>query len=211
MAGAGFTKEPTEAGRWRLQVVLGGRSFDVPVDLMVPEALARGRSRRSVEMSGHDRLVARRTLGLEASMVDRGPLTVPALELGDIRQFTVQVAGPGGLLVAKVHKIRERFAAGRAGRELNKDAADVYRLFQGIRPADMASALRMALRTELAARVTAQAIDAVAELFGTRRAAGVRMVVEATDGVEATVGEVCAQYTAALGRELTRGTETSTG
>ena len=89
-----------------------------------------------VDLAGHDRLATRRTLGLEAALVDHDRMAVHALEIADSRSTTVKVAGPAGLLVAKIQKISERAATARPDRLRDKDAADVYRMFQVIDASD---------------------------------------------------------------------------
>ena len=97
------------------------------VDLMVPEALA-GPGSRGARLGPHGKRVARRAKGLEAALVDREPMEIQALDPSDSRSVTMHVAGPGGLVVAKVHKIAERSSA--SDRMSDKDALDVLRLLQ---------------------------------------------------------------------------------
>ncbi|MGI8427125.1 MAG: hypothetical protein ACR2FO_07725 [Actinomycetota bacterium] len=61
-------------------------------------------------------------------MIDHDLIEVPALDASDLRRFPVRVAGPAALVVAKVHKLRDRIDEGKADRIADKDAADVYRL-----------------------------------------------------------------------------------
>ena len=92
----GFTlREPP--GRWV-------SSDGVYVDLMVPEALA-GPGSRGAWLGPHGRRVARRAKGLEAALVNREPMQIQALDPSDSRSITIHAAGPGALVVAKVHKI----------------------------------------------------------------------------------------------------------
>lgn len=76
----------------------------VPVDLMVPEALAAGPGRRGARIPPHSRHATRRTAGLEAAVVDHAPMTIAALDATDARRVEIAVAGPGALLVSKLHK-----------------------------------------------------------------------------------------------------------
>lgn len=103
MRAAGFSQDllDPQPGAWL-------NPAGIPVDLMVPEALAGGSGRRSVTIPPHDKRAARRAVGLEAAVVDHAPMEVPALALDDDRRYTVNVAGPAGLLVAKLHKLGER-------------------------------------------------------------------------------------------------------
>src|SRR6266700_1537553 len=56
---AGFTRA-TQPGSWARTVTIDGRKIDVHVDFMVPEAVAPGSGRHSVELEGHDRHSTRR-------------------------------------------------------------------------------------------------------------------------------------------------------
>ena len=146
------------------------------VDLMVPEALA-GPGSRGARLGPHGKRVARRALGLEAALVDRQPVEIYALDPSDGRSVTMQVAGPGALVVAKVHKIAERISA--PGRISNKDALDLLRLLQATGTGHLAQRLDRLLSHELSATVTAQAIEHLDPLFGHREATGVAMAVRA--------------------------------
>lgn len=95
----GFTPREHPGG-WRT-------AAGVYVDIMVPEALA-GRGTRGADLGAHGRRVARRALGLEGARVDRELLTIASLDAADDRSVTMNVAGPGALIVAKAHKIWER-------------------------------------------------------------------------------------------------------
>lgn len=97
----------------------------IPVDLMVPDAIA-GSGRRSVQAPPHDKRALRRAVGLEAAIVDNSQMTIRALAAEDDREVEARVAGPAALLVAKLHKLGERQE--RAPERLvDKDAYDVYR------------------------------------------------------------------------------------
>lgn len=100
LRGAGF-ELAADPGAWR------GR-FGVAVDLMVPEALSGGSSRRSARLPIHGNRAARRTTGLEPALVDNEVHEIVAFDVGDSRMVRLRVAGPAALLVAKVTKIEER-------------------------------------------------------------------------------------------------------
>jgi hypothetical protein len=89
----------------------------VPVDLIVPEAASTGEGRRGARLGPHGNRAARRAVGLEAALVDHSPITISALDRADARVMTAEVAGPAALIVAKAHKINDRFAAGRRSPE----------------------------------------------------------------------------------------------
>lgn len=108
MRSAGFVMDVTSAqpGAWL-------SPSGIPVDLMVPEALAGGggRQARAARLPPHGAAVARRAVGVEAAVVDHAPVEVTALSDDDTRRYTANVAGPAGLLVAKLHKLGERLVA----------------------------------------------------------------------------------------------------
>ena len=105
MSAAGFSQDMAgrQPGAWL-------SPSGVPVDLMVPEALAGppGSQRRGARIPPHSKTATRRAVGLEAAVVDHAPMEVAALAPGDDRRCTVEVAGPAALLVAKLHKLGER-------------------------------------------------------------------------------------------------------
>ena len=87
------------------------------------------------------------------------------------------VAGPGALLVAKVHKIVER--SDSTDRLRDKDAHDVLRLLRATDTADLAQRLDRLRSDELSGDVTTEAIAQLEPLFGNINATGVRMAVRA--------------------------------
>src|SRR5207253_11125313 len=103
LTGAGFTAQGGP-GAWL-------SPDGIPVDLMVPEALA-GPGRRGARLGAHGHRVARRAKGLEAALVDHDLHTIRALARADTRSATVAVAGPGALLVAKVRSEERRVGKG---------------------------------------------------------------------------------------------------
>ena len=153
-------------------------SNGVAVDLMVPEALAGSkRHRRSADLLAHGKRVARRAKGLEAALLDHQPMTISAFDPADKRSVTMNVAGPGALLVAKIHKIAER--ADKPHRLSDKDSFDVLRLLQATDSADLADRLKKLLDDELSTSVTTEAIENLIPLFGNTNAVGVQMAVQA--------------------------------
>ncbi len=129
----------------------------VPVDLMVPEAVA-GAGRRGVRVPPHDSTAMRRARGLEAALVDNSPMSMGALDsAADPREFTVAVAGPAALLIAKLHKIHDRIET--PDRLNDKDAHDVYRLLRAIETQVLSDTLSSLLHDPASAKVTRQALD----------------------------------------------------
>jgi hypothetical protein len=96
-----------EVGRWIATRTVGGREVLIPVDLLVPAAVA-GAGRRAARLEGQEKNVARRVVGLEAVLVDNDILEISSLDGADTRRIRVAVAGPAALLIAKAHKIAER-------------------------------------------------------------------------------------------------------
>jgi len=192
---AGFTRTD-QPGSWR--------SHDlVVVDLMVPAALA-GEGRRSARLGPHGKYAARKAKGLEAALVDRTKQQIGALDPTDGRRVIVWVAGPAALLVAKLHKIRER--VGSLQRQDDKDAHDVLRLLQYTPTAALADSLRRLLADHLSSTVTREALDLLRSLFGAADAAGALMAARATEGLEdaATITASCAVLASELLAELAR-------
>lgn len=139
-------------GAWR------GR-FGVAVDLMVPEALSGGSSRRSAQLPVHGSRAARRTTGLEPALVDNEIHELVAFEAADPRTVRLRVAGSAALLVAKVTKIEER--RGNPARHRPKDGLDVLRLLQSTSTAVLAQRLADLVRDPLAGEVAAAALAAL--------------------------------------------------
>lgn len=81
------------------------------IDLLVPDSLSTRPGKRSAPLKGHHETSARAVVGLEGTIVDFDRMTIAALEPLDERELEVRVAGPAGLVVAKVHKIHERSAS----------------------------------------------------------------------------------------------------
>jgi hypothetical protein len=158
MIGAGFHQdlERPQPGAWL-------SPSGIPVDLMVPDALAGSKSRRAARIPPHANSATRRAVGLEAAVIDRALRPIRALDPTDEREISAYVAGPAALLVAKLHKLGERQE--QPTRLLDKDAYDIYRLLVAVGTEDLASVWRWLLDEELSASVTSRATDYLAELF----------------------------------------------
>lgn len=158
MRAAGFTPDPRSSavGSW-----ISPRG--VPVDLMVPDAVA-GAGRRGVRVPPHDSKAMRRARGIEAALVDNSSMVIGALDAAaDAREFEVSVAGPAALLVAKLHKIHDRIET--PSRQDNKDAHDVYRLLRAVETEALSAALSRLMGEALSAGVTRDALEHLGELF----------------------------------------------
>ncbi len=155
---------------------------DLPVDLMVPEALAGAGGRRGARIPPHSKRATRRARGLEAAIIDHSPMRIESLTPHDRRMCTVNVAGPAALLVAKLHKIGER--RGTPDRLIDKDAHDLYRLLVATRTDVLAGGLQQLQGDPLAGEVTSQAVVFLAELFAAGPAAlGCTMAGRAEEGI----------------------------
>ncbi len=180
MTSAGFERiQPDRPGIWGKSIVVDGNDELVPVDLIVPEALA-GPGRRGARLTGHGKHAAGRAEGLEAALVDRSPMTITSFDPADERAITVDVAGPTALLVAKLHKIGERTAQAEArpDRVIAKDAADTYRLMLHLDHSTAVTRLEALLENAIAGPCTLTALGYLRALFAAPAATGVRLAVE---------------------------------
>lgn len=203
MRGAGFDlldADRRQPGVWVATIEIDGEPQIVPIDLIVPEAVAPGHGRRSARIRPHADMATRWAIGLEAALVDHSTMTITALDPTDTRSVTVEVAGMAAMIVAKTHKIRDRLADGKTARLRDKDAADVYRIMQTARPADLGHTLTNLRTHPIAGPVTTTAIELMRDLFGSRRGEGIRMAQRslALAIPEAQVSAVCQAFTTAL-------------
>jgi hypothetical protein len=196
---AGFRQE-REPGQWLTTIRVGDADVDVPVDIMVPAGLAPEGGRRSARLPPHGKLVARKAAGLEGTVIDHDRMLVTALADDDHRGFTVHVAGPAALMVAKVHKLQDRLAQQHVERIADKDAADLYRLMQAVPVNEIADRFASLLHHEIARDPSHVALDGLQRLFGTRGGQGIRMAIRALRmGVpEGRVTAVCTGFVRSL-------------
>lgn len=158
MSAAGFAPDPRPSaiGSW-----ISPRG--VPVDLMVPDAVA-GAGRRGVRVPPHDSKSMRKARGIEATLIDNSKMSIRAFDpASDSREFEVSVAGPAALLVAKLHKIHDRID--NTSRSDNKDAHDVYRLLRAVETEVFLEPISRLLGEDLSAAVTRDALGQLRELF----------------------------------------------
>ena len=158
MKAAGFRRNPQDPqpGSWV-------NRMGVPVDLMVPEALAGPGGRRGARIPPHDKGATRRARGLEAAVVDNSIETVASLRQSSTRSCQVRVAGTGALLVAKMHKVAERLDS--PDRLEDKDAHDMYRIFAATETAELAITFRELLDDAISAETTGESLDMIAALI----------------------------------------------
>lgn len=154
MRGAGFFPDE-QPGSWV-------RFDGIPVDLMVPDQLA-GHGRRSVRIPPHDNRSARKTRGLEASLIDYDSREITSLTPHDARRIHAKVAGPGALLVAKVHKITERIDT--PTRLNDKDAHDAFRLLRSVETQDLTERFVRLMDDTLTQETTKEALSSLVKNF----------------------------------------------
>lgn len=200
LQGAGFVPDPSAVGIWRTTVDVDGSPRPVEVDLLVPQAVG-GSGRRAARIPPHSTRAARKVAGLEGTLVDNELRVIGALDAADRRQIEVAVAGPTGLIVAKVYKIRDREA--EASRREDKDALDVYRLLRAVPTADLLERFERLRRDPRTAVVAAETVGQVERLFGSPRALGCAMAVRAAGPIED--GQILAASLSALADDLLRG------
>ncbi|WP_419914053.1 hypothetical protein [Candidatus Poriferisodalis sp.] len=121
-----------------------------------------------------------------------------ALEPGDDRSIEMNVAGPGALLVAKIHKIADRSST--PDRLIGKDALDVLRLLQCVSTDELCARLVRLRQDELSRDVTDEAIAQMPLLFGSSDSLGVSMAVRAVGDLENP--DVIASSMVALANDL---------
>lgn len=192
-----------EPGTWIKTIQVAGRSFEVPVDLIVPEAALAGGRTQGARLPEHGKRAAKRTRGLEAALVDSSEMEVRGSAPGDDRSTTIAVAGAAALLVAKVVKLAERVADdSRPHRQKDKDAADVLRLLRATPVTAMAGRLESLRHDPVAGPVTQEALERIPALFGAPASQGVVMAVRAVE-LDVPAATVEAQMTGYV-RELAR-------
>lgn len=166
----------------------------IQIDLLVPRSVSPGSGRRAARLRGHEPRAARIVHGLEGTLVDVDRLTLSSLEATDPRVLSARVAGPAGLLVAKLHKIAERAGTFRAN---DKDALDVFRLLRGVTTEELATRMRGLLADPRSSQSTHQGLTLLAELF-TGSGEGAEMAVRALVGfVDAEETRVACQLLSA--------------
>lgn len=205
MRAAGFELQRAEGGRiepgiWIAIERVSGVELVIPIDLIVPQGASTGEGRRGARLGVHGKSAARLSIGLEAALIDHGPMTITPLDASDSRNVVVEVAGVAALLIAKAHKIHDRSASDRTDRLADKDAADVYRIMQTARPREVLRTLRILRKDAIAGTATSDALVYLRDLFGRRAGAGVVMAQRALSGVvdEQQVATLCVSFAAVL-------------
>ena len=153
------------------------------VDLLVPRSVG-GRRGRGADLGPHGTYAAMQVHGLEGALLSHMPIAIRSLEKDDPRKFDIRVAGPGALVVAKMHKIAERHSGNRRDRLDNKDAFDAYRILRAVESDSLAGEFHAMLDGPTAREVVAEASVLFGEYFGNESAVGTLMVGEYVEGLE---------------------------
>lgn len=170
------------------------------VDLLVPDSLGGPGRHRAARIEGHGPRALRRVLGMEAALVDNAVMSLGALEPADRRVIEVRIAGPGALLVTKLHKLGDRRAQPR--RLNDKDAHDVHRLLVAVPTEDLAGRLAELSADPVSSAATAIAVEHLRSMFASPDAVGTRMAARAVGPLADP--ETIAAATAALTEDLLR-------
>jgi hypothetical protein len=193
-----------EPGIWEKVTTIEGQDIKVPVDLIVPSAVAPPGGTRGARLVPHGKRAARKASGLEAALTDNDVIEIVSLEESDSRNAKIRVAGVAALLIAKAHKIADRVASGREDRLDDKDATDVLRLMTSSDPAEIAKTLALLRAHDVCGETARTAIDLIQDLFGNRAGAGIAMAARSLEEAmpEERVRVICLSYTEALREAL---------
>ena len=175
---AGFLpREGDSVGVWVThRPTSASTTTEFAIDLLVPASISPGKGRRAARLPGHDARSARIVRGLEGVIADADVMRVGALDTSDGRELDVRVAGSAALLVAKLHKIRDRSGTERS---TDKDALDIPRLLRGTATDDLAGRMQQLLRDDNARPVAEEALDLFGSQFADRAGEGIEMAVRA--------------------------------
>jgi hypothetical protein len=190
MKNAGF-ELTIKPGTWTKKI------DEVDVDFLVPTSLA-GSGRRGARLGVHGNEFARKSNGLEATIVDNTLLQISSFEDTDRRCFDILVAGVAALLIAKLHKIAER--QNDNDRLQNKDALDILRILRSSETDSLAATLKNLSAHQMCSKVTLESRSFLKTLFSNRNAIGSQMVVRASSGLED--GDFVAMSCEVLSRRL---------
>jgi hypothetical protein len=193
LAELGDAEEP---GIWQAPAEVNGRKVMIPVDLIVPAGVAPPGGSRGARLTGHGKRAARKTVGLEAALVDNDVIPIEALDPSDQRSLRMPVAGVAALLVSKTHKLNDRVKEQREDRLDDKDASDVVRLLQTTSPAAVAKTLSGLLDHPSAGPPTEFALERFRVLFGGRAGVGIEMAAHSLRGAMPVerVQAICIAY-----------------
>jgi hypothetical protein len=201
MRRAGFSQDRTRVGTWSMSVDVGGLAYPVDVDLLVPHQVAPQPGRRSAGLVGHEPVSARWADGLEAVLVDHDVMRIGSLDPNSRQVASAKVAGPAALPISKLFKIADRAAERdltphRRDRLTDRDASDIYRLFQATRLQHMAAGMRSSAASPISGEVTARGLEYLTRFFGRRGGLGIQMATRALAAVVPadTIEELSTRY-----------------
>ena len=117
-------------------------------------------------------------------MISRDPIVIADLGDGDDRAYSIHVARPAALLIAKTHKLAERLYANDLTGLSNKDAFDIFRLIRAVDSDELAADVVAIGKEPVAATVTHEAIIRFREMFETPDGTGTRLVAQHVEGLE---------------------------
>lgn len=202
MKSAGF-KPGVQPGEWLATTTADGSKVNISVDLMVPDSIG-GVGRRGARLGVHGDKTARKARGLEAALTDHLIMEIASLEAGDARTYSVPVASPSALLVAKLFKIGER--ADTPSRSSNKDGLDVFRLLRGVSTEELAQGMSRSLKDKFSHDVSQQAMVYLQDLFANKNGMGLQLAIDAAAGLmsEDEVRESCAFLAQSLLQSLNK-------
>lgn len=146
-----------EPGIWVTTARVGGREIEVKIDLIVPEGIAPPGGSRGARLWPHGRRAARKASGLEAVVIDHDRMTISALNPSDDGTIDCRVAGPTALLIAKAHKIHDRFASRHVKTAARTRTAATCRLMQTTSIDDVRAVLRRLVVDDRAAEASRRA------------------------------------------------------
>lgn len=195
-----------EPGIWQAPAEINGREVMVPVDLIVPAGVAPPGGTRGARLGAHGKRAARKSIGLEATLVDNEPMQIQALDPADRRVSRVRVAGIAALIVAKSHKLGDRPEGHRDDRLADKDASDVLRLLQTSDATSIAETLRALMEHPSAGPATKTGLERFRTIFGGRAGAGIEMAARAVRQAmpEERVRTICLMYSRELFGAISR-------
>lgn len=178
LVAAGFEKAD-QPGTWTT-TRRTSQENPIPVDFLVAESMSGRPGKRAAVVPGQPENSARQVRGLEGALVDNDLVRIASLD-ADPRSYQLPVAGPAALIVAKSHKIAERFDSRRSR---DKDALDIYRILRAYELGELTDRFALLLADSVSSERTREALAHFSSLCGTTSAPGTDMVVRATSGLE---------------------------
>lgn len=199
-----------QPGIWVELREIAGEVVEVPVDLIVPAAVAPPGGRRGARLKGHSKRATRKIPGLEAALLDHDTMTISGLPEGDARSFRLEVAGPVALLIAKAYKLHERLDnAARPDRVDEKDAGDMYRVMQTSNRRQCVEIAQKLVNHPELGTICKIGLERTYDLFRAARSSGTLMAISHLRGAvpEGRVVAVCTTFVAEVQTSLGEGIE----